>query len=65
MAEKIASRLLQARGERTQEEVARAVGVSRASICQYEQGIRVPSDTVKLALAHYYGKTVQELFFDI
>ena len=61
--ERIAAKLKALRGEKTQKEVADAIGVSSMAISQYEQGERVPNDTVKLKLARYYGKTVEEIFF--
>lgn len=62
--EAIGRRLREARGvHRTQEDVAAAVGVSPAAISQYERGERIPEDRIKLALAEYFGQTVQELFF--
>lgn len=58
----IAERLIQARGNRPREQVAKAVGVSISAIGMYETGARVPRDEVKVKLADYYGITVQELF---
>ena len=52
------------RGEKSQAEVARAVGISDSAMSAYENGERVPRDEVKIRLANYYGKTVQEIFFD-
>lgn len=57
-------KLRAARGNRTTEEVAKAVGIQRTSITNYETGYRVPRDEIKKKLAAYYGKSVQELFFD-
>lgn len=59
----IAERLVAARGERTRQEVASAVGISLSALSMYETGQRVPRDEIKVALANYYGKTVQELFY--
>ena len=59
----IAERLVAARGERTRQEVASAVGISLSALSMYETGQRVPRDEIKMALANYYGKTVQELFY--
>ncbi len=59
----IAERLVAARGERTRQEVASAVGISLSALSMYENGQRVPRDEIKVALANYYGKTVQELFY--
>lgn len=59
----IAERLVAARGDRTRQEVASAVGISLSALSMYENGQRVPRDEIKMALANYYGKTVQELFY--
>ena len=59
----IGNRLRELRGDKTQKEVADAVGVTAMAVCQYEAGTRVPSDQVKIALAEYFGKTVEEIFF--
>ena len=61
---KIAERLQKLRGERSREEVAKAVGVSISAIAMYENGERIPRDGIKLKLAEYYQKSVQEIFFD-
>lgn len=55
--------LIQLRGERTQAEVAKAVGISVSAISMYEQGERIPRDEIKRKLADYYKKTVGEIFF--
>ena len=47
----------------SREEVAKAVGVSTSSICQYELGDKVPRDNIKMALAKHFGRTVQFIFF--
>ena len=61
--EAIAKKLVELRGKRTQEDVARSVGISTSALSMYETAQRVPRDEVKLALASYYGVTIQELFF--
>ena len=58
-----AERLIELRGNRTQAEVARALGISISAISMYEQGERVPRDEIKRKIAQYYGKTVGEIFF--
>lgn len=60
-------------GERLQElrvakgksraEVANAVGVSYSAIAMYERGERTPTDSTKVKLAKYYGKSVAYIFF--
>lgn len=52
------------RGSRTQEEVAKAVGISTSAYASYEQGTRVPKDQVKIRLAEYYRKSVAYIFFN-
>lgn len=59
----IGKKLLELRGSRTQEEVAKANDISIAAIGMYERGERIPRDEVKIRLAKYYQKTVQEIFF--
>ena len=59
----IGDRLRELRGDKTQKEVADAVGVTAMAVCQYEAGTRVPSDQVKIALAEYFGRTVENIFF--
>ena len=40
----IAERLIKARGDKTREEVAAAIGVSLSAIAMYENGDRVPRE---------------------
>ena len=60
----IGKRLLELRGEKSQAEVARAVGISDSALSMYECGERIPRDSVKVNLAQYYKTTVQKIFFD-
>ena len=63
-AKRIGQKLRELRGVfRTQEEVAAAVGIDRATLSRYENGQQIPSDEVKLSLAQYYGQTVGSIFF--
>lgn len=59
----IAERLRTLRGGQSREAVAEAVDVSYSALAMYEAGERVPRDEVKVRLARYYGKTVEEIFF--
>lgn len=61
--EKIADKLKKLRGAKTQEEVADAVNISVSAIAMYETGKRIPRDEIKVALARYFDKTVEEIFF--
>lgn len=57
-------RLAEHRGDEKLENVARALHISASALSMYENGKRSPKDETKLALANYYGTTVQALFFD-
>ena len=56
-------RLVLARGEESRQSVCKAVGISRSALQMYENGKRVPRDTIKVRLAEHYHTTVQSLFF--
>ena len=60
----IGEKLKKLRGEKSQEEVARAVFISNSALSSYENGDRIPRDDVKRRLASYYDKTVGEIFFN-
>lgn len=64
MKEIIAGRLTKLRGDTPREEVAKALNISVSALQMYENGQRVPRDEIKLRIASYYNKTVQEIFFD-
>ena len=63
-AKEIGRRLAKLRGTEPRENVAFAVGVSLSAMSMYENGERVPRDSIKVKLAEFYNKTVQEIFFD-
>ena len=46
------------------EEAALYIGVTPHALAQYEAGLRVPRDEVKLRLSRYYGLSLEQLFFD-
>lgn len=60
----VQKRLVELRGDRSQREVAEAVGVAPSTLSMYEMGERTPSDSVKVKLAELYGKSVGYIFFD-
>lgn len=62
--QKIGEKLISLRGNKSQTEVAEAVGISKSAISMYESGERTPRDETKVKLAKYYNKTVGEIFFD-
>jgi DNA-binding XRE family transcriptional regulator len=61
---KIADKLRELRGERTQQEAADGIGINRNAYAMYERGERVPRDDVKILIANYYNMTVSDIFFE-
>lgn len=61
--DKIAERLRKLRGEKSLSEVAMDIGITPAALSNYEQGIRIPRDEIKLKIAKYYKKSVEYIFF--
>lgn len=57
-------RLVELRGERSQHEVAKAVGIATSTLGMYETEKRIPRDCIKSKLAEYYDTTVQKIFFE-
>ena len=51
------------RGEISQDEIAKQIGITKSSWSMYERGERVPRDEIKIRIANFFGKTVQEIFF--
>ena len=47
----------------TQDELAKAVGMSRQSINAIEKGRFVPSILTALKMSHYFETTIEELFY--
>ena len=55
-------KLIALRGNRSQEEVAKALGISVSALSMYEQGNRIPRDEIKIRMADYYGISIEDLF---
>jgi transcriptional regulator with XRE-family HTH domain len=47
----------------SQADVARAVGITRNAISQYEKGLRRPTDEIKVRLSKHFNTTVSFLFY--
>lgn len=56
-------RLAALRGGKSQAEVAKSVGIATSTLGMYETEQRMPRDSIKIALADYYGTMVQKIFF--
>jgi putative transcriptional regulator len=48
----------------SQVEMSKILGMARSTWRMYESGQRIPNDEVKLKIARYFDKTVDELFFN-
>lgn len=59
----IGQRLRNLRGDKPIQKVAEDLGVSVSAISMWENGERLPKDDKKIALASYYGTSVQALFY--
>ncbi len=61
---KVAERLKSLRGATSLSRMAKATGLTKQALCNYESGRRVPRDETKIIIARYFGRSVQEIFFD-
>ena len=59
----VGNELRRLRGNRTIEESAKAIGISKSALAMYERGERFPRDEVKIRIADYYKKPIQKIFF--
>lgn len=57
--------LVRLRNERhlSQEEAAKEIGLSQSMLSSLEHGSREGSDTTKIKIAKFYGKSVDYIFF--
>lgn len=62
-AKEIGNKLRELRGAKTIAEVSEATGIGESALRNYEGGLRIPRDYVKLVLSKYYGIPVGDLFF--
>lgn len=60
----ISKKLINLRGAKNQDEVAKAIGISSSALSMYENGERIPRDEIKIRLAEYYDSSVEEIFFN-
>lgn len=59
----ISKKLIELRGDRSQSEVAKALGISTSALSMYENGERIPRDPIKIRIADYYKTPIQDIFF--
>ena len=61
-AREIGRRLIAIRGDIPRDELANAIGVSISAVSMYENGERIPRDDIKIRIANFFGRSVQEIF---
>lgn len=54
--------LRQAKGK-TLAAAAKDIGITPSALSNYENDIRVPRDSIKVAISDYYKKPIQKIFF--
>ena len=59
------NKLIELRGERTQDEISKDVGISQKTLSAIERGYRNPSVEVMKKLQEYFGVSMVEIFPDI
>lgn len=58
------AKLRELRGDKTQQDVADGIGITKSALAMYERDERVPRDEVKKRIADYYGVSILFLFFN-
>lgn len=63
MKNSLGEKLKALRGSKSVAEVAREVGISQSALSMYENGQRIPRDSIKIRLARYYKTSIESLFY--
>ncbi len=56
-------KLKELRGKHSQQQIANAIGITKSAWAMYERNERTPRDEIKIRIANFFGKSVQEIFF--
>lgn len=64
MTRKYSEKLIKLRGDKTQQQTADAIGISREAYSNYETCRRFPRPEALLKISKYYCLTVDEIFFN-
>lgn len=49
--------------KKTIAEAAKEIGITAGALSNYENNVRVPRDTIKIAISDYYKRPIQKIFF--
>lgn len=63
-AKRIGEKLIALRGDKTIADTAKCMKISPSALSMYENGRRIPRDDTKIVIAHHYGVSIDELFFE-
>ena len=56
-------RKLREEKKKTIAQAAEGIGITPSALSNYENNIRMPRDNIKIAIADYYKKPIQKIFF--
>lgn len=59
----IGKKIKELRGDMPVDEFAKEIDISPSAVRMYESGERIPRDEIKLKIARYFGKSIEEIFF--
>ena len=48
---------------KTVAQAAEGIGITPSALSNYENNIRMPRDNIKIAIAEYYKKPIQKIFY--
>ncbi len=51
------------RGDKSQDQIAAEIGITKSSWAMYERGQRIPRDEIKIKIAQYFKRSVEDIFF--
>lgn len=57
------ARLKELRGNRSLDELSELTGIPKSTLWRFETDVTRPSDEMKMKIAQFYGKTIQEIFY--
>ena len=49
--------------KKTVYEASREIGITPSALSNYENNIRVPRDSIKIAISDYYKRPIQKIFY--
>ena len=59
----VGKKLRELRGERTQDDISKKLGITKSAYAMYEQDKRIPRDEIKIRISNLFGVSVQDLFY--